>query len=191
MTRDEIYDHLAQVYLGKKNNSKSKAEKKQFSAWLVLNLVITVVIFGTSFYGFTAFLTRRNNVLQNRVIFSLNKGPIGMPYNLSYPYPPVKTFSIAIPEIEIKKYKSFAFAVRGVEGNPGTLRIEMRNSRNETASVFVDDINRDWQGKKIPISEFEGITDWSSISEILFVLESWNTKTQKGLLLIDDVGFTS
>lgn len=192
MTRDEIYDHLAQVYLGKKNNqTKPKPEKKQFSAWLVVNIIITVVIFGTSFYGFTAFLTRHSDTLQNRVIFSLNKGPISLRYNLEYPYPQIKSFSIAVPKTNAKKYSHLQFSVRGLEGRAGTIRVELHNSLNETASVFVDNINDDWDTKRIGLDEFEGISDWTSVSEILFVLESWNTKSQKGLLLIDDVCFSS
>ena len=191
MTRDEIYDHLAQVYLGKKNASRPRVEKKQFSAWLVLNIVITVVIFATSFYGFTAFLAHRSGSLQNRVIYTLNKGPIRMPYNLSYPYPSVKTFSITVPNMDARKYKNLSFTVRGIEGQPGMVRVEVRNQRNETASVFVQDIGREWKEKSIPIEKFDGITDWTSVSEILFVLESWNAKTQKGVLLIDDVCFSS
>jgi hypothetical protein len=192
MTRDEIYDHLAQVYLGKKNNqTKPKPEKKQFSAWLVVNLIITVVIFATSFYGFTAFLTRRSDTLQNRVIFGLNKGPISLRYNLEYPYPQIKMFSIAVPGTDAKKYDHLEFAIRGAEGSPGMIRVEIRNSLNETSSVFIDNINGDWDTKSVSFEKFEGISDWTSVSEVLFVLESWNTRSQKGLLLIDDVCFSS
>ena len=192
MTRDEIYDHLAQVYLGKKNNqTKPKPEKKKFSAWLVVNIIITVVIFATSFYGFTAFLTRHSDTLQNRVIFGLNKGPISLRYNLVYPYPQVKTFSIAVPTTNAKKYSYLEFAIRGAEGRAGMIRIELRNSLNETSSVFVDHINNDWETKRIGLDEFQGINDWTSVSEILFVVESWNTKSQEGLLLIDDVCFST
>ena len=191
MTRDEIYDHLAQVYLGKKTRAKQKPEKKKFSAWLVVNILITGIIFATSFYGFTAFLTRRGDTLQNRIIFSLNKGPIRLRYNLNYPYPQVKTFSIFVSETNAKKYRYLEFAARGLEGRPGTIRVEVRNQINEVSSVFIEDIGYDWSKKKIVLENFDGITDWSSVKEILFVLESWNTKTQKGLLLIDDVCFSS
>jgi len=191
MTRDEIYDHLAQVYLGKKNKAKPRLEKKQFSAWLVFNIIITVVIFATSFYGFTAFLARRSDVLQNRIIFALNKGPISLRYNLGYPYPQIKTFSIAVSHPDVKKYGHLEFSVRGAEGRPGTIRVELRNRLNEVSSVFVDEIGSGWTQKRISLEDFEEITDWSSISEVLFVLESWNTKTEKGLLIIDDVCFSS
>jgi hypothetical protein len=191
MTRDEIYDHLAQVYLGKKNMAKPKAVTTQFSAWLVLNMIITVIIFATSFYGLTAFLTHRIDKFQDRVIFSLSKGPIRIRYDLSYPYPPMKAFSLAVPNTSAEKYDHLEFSIRGAEGSPGMVRVEVRNERNETASVFIDGVSDGWSKKKIALDSFEGITDWSSVSEILFVLESWNTRAQKGLLLIDDLCFSS
>lgn len=191
MTRDEIYDHLAQVYLGKKNKEKSKPEKKQFSAWLVVNIIITVIIFATSFYGLTAFLTRRSDTLQNKLIFALNKGPINLRYHLGGPYPQVKTFAISVPDLDASKYDYLEFAARGTEGRPGTVRIEVHNRFNEISSVFVDGINSNWQTKKIDLKDFEEITDWSTVSEILFVLEEWNTISNKGVLLLDDICFSS
>ena len=93
MTRDEIYDHLAQVYLGKRDKIEEK-KKRQFNAWLVINIVITLVILISAFYGLTAFLTHRSDFLKNNVVFSLNNGPIRISYNLNSPYPQVKIFSL-------------------------------------------------------------------------------------------------
>ena len=73
MTRDDIYDHLAQVYLGKRSKNDVKKEK-QFNAWLVINILITVIIFTSAFYGLTAFLTHHNSNLQSRIIYSLLPG---------------------------------------------------------------------------------------------------------------------
>lgn len=191
MTSDEIYDHLAQVYLGKKNKAQPKVAKKQISTWLVVNILITVFIFATSFYGFTAFLTRHSDTLQNRVIFALNKGPIRLRYDLSYPHPQVKTFSIDLSEVDASKFNYLKFSTRGLEGRPGIIRVQVSNHINETATVFVEDIGSVWVTKNVALKDFEAITDWSSIREISFILESWNTKSQKGLLLIDDVCFSS
>ena len=43
MNRDDIYDHLAQVYLGKRNKTEEK-KKKQYSVWLLINIGITFII---------------------------------------------------------------------------------------------------------------------------------------------------
>ena len=191
MTRDEIYDHLAQVYLGKKNQKIEQEKKRQFNAWLVINIVITVVIFASASYGLTAFLTSREDSFHNRVIYALNRGPIRVNYNLEYPYPPVKTFSLAVPDINAFKYKNLQFAIRGLEeGYPGIVRVEIRNTKNEIASVIVDDVDLDWQNLSIPLENFQEISDWSNIAEVSFILESWNVHKKKGIVLIDDVCFS-
>ena len=75
MTRDDIYDHLAQVYLGKRSKADIKKER-QFNAWLVINIFITFIIFASAFYGLTAFLTQRNSSLQSRIIFFFRLEPM-------------------------------------------------------------------------------------------------------------------
>src|SRR5436189_3493441 len=122
MTRDEIYDPLAQVYLGKKNSGNKIEEKRKlrFNAWLLINAVITIVIFMSSVYGLTAFLANRGEAFHNKVIYALNNGPVRVKYNLNYPFPPVKTFSFSMPGVNAAKYKTLQFAVRGTEdGYPG------------------------------------------------------------------------
>jgi len=190
MTRDDIYEHLAQVYLGKKKKSIQQKEQ-HFSAWLVINIVITFVIFASSFYGFTAFLARRGNALHNKVIYALNNGPIRVNYNVRYPHPSVKSFSLSVPKVGADKYKQLQFSARGMEeGYPGRMRIELKNKKNERDSVFVDDIQLDWKRVSIPLEKFEKISDWSDIDEVSFVLESWNVEKQKGILLIDNICFS-
>jgi len=192
MTRDDIYDHLAQVYLGKKNKIEETKKKKQFNAWLLINIGITVIIFASAIYGLTAFLAGRADSLQNQVIYALNKGPIRINYDLNYPYPPVKTFSLTIPDINAAKYSALQFSVRALEeGSPDILRIEIKNSKNETASVFVQKIGLSWKNFDIPFEEFKQITDWSDLSEVSFIFESWNAEKKKGIVLIDNVCFSS
>lgn len=191
MTRDDIYDHLAQVYLGKKTKGELK-KIQQFNSWLVINIVISVIIFSSSIYGLTAFLTHRADTLQNHVIFALNTRPIRIMYNLLYPYPPVKTFSLEIPEINVLKYNSLQLSIRGMdEGFPDVIRIQMRNQKNEISSVYLRDLSKDWKGFSVPLSQFQDITDWSSVAEISFIFESWNIQKKKGIVLIDDVCFSS
>jgi flagellar basal body-associated protein FliL len=119
MTRDDIYNHLAQVYLGKRANTDKK-KKQQMSAWLVINIFITVIIFASAFYGLTAFLTSHDSSLQSRVIFSLHNGPIRIEYDLSDSFSPVETFVLDIPAIDAAKYNKIQFSIRGKEeGAPG------------------------------------------------------------------------
>lgn len=191
MTRDDIYDHLAQVYLGKRSAVQEK-KKKKLNSWLVINIVITAVIFASSIYGLTAFLTHRGDVLQNKIIYALSNGPIRLNYNLEYPYPAVKAFTLTIPKMNVAKYRAIQFAVRALpEGTPGTIRVEIKNHKNETAFIFVEDVGLSWRNYEIPFERFSQISDWSDVSEVSFVLEAWNTQDKKGIVLIDEVAFSS
>lgn len=191
MTRDEIYDHLAQVYLGKRNKIETQ-KKKQLNAWLVINIVIAFIILASTFYGLSAFLTRRSEFLQRSVIFSLNNSPIRITYDLNEPYPPIKSFSLSMPEIPLTKYNALNFSIRGLEeGYPGVVKIVITNDKNETAAYFIKDVKLQWQHRTIPFSEFKQITDWTHIADVNFVFESWNVEKKKGIVLIDGVCFSS
>ena len=144
MTRDDIYDHLAQVYLGKRKESDHK-KKRQFNAWLLINVFITVIIFASAFYGLTAFLTRRGLSLENSVIYSLHNGPIRIEYNLQQPYPPIENFTLNIPAIDVSKYKKIQFSIRGKEeGTPGIVKVVLKNQKNETAYYYVKGVDLKW-----------------------------------------------
>lgn len=191
MNRDEIYDHLAKVYLGKKNNVQEIKKKKLNTAWLVMNIAVTLLILASSFYGFTAFLNRQQFDLKNRVVFSLNNNPIKVAYDLEYPFPPVKTFSVAIPAKDISKFSKLNVSVRGMqEGYPGVVKLILTNQKNEQSTFFLQDIALDWQHLTIPLDKFR-LTDLTTVSELSFVLESWNVQNKKGVLLVDDISFSN
>jgi hypothetical protein len=191
MNRDEIYDHLAKVYLGKKNSIQETKKKKINSAWLAMNIVITLLILASSFYGFTAFLNRQQIDLKNKVVFSLNNNPIRIVYDLEYPYPPVKSFSLSIPTKDISKFSKLNVSVRGMDaGYPGVVKLILTNQKNEKATYFLQDIGVDWQHISIPLEKFR-MTDFTTVTDLSFVLESWNVQSKKGTMLVDDISFSN
>ncbi len=191
MTRDEIYDHLAQVYLGKRKGSDIQ-KKRQFNAWLIINICITGLIFFSVFYGLTAFLTQQKPAFQSNIIFPLHNGPIYMSYNFIDEFLPIKKFSLDVSSTNVSKYKSISFSVRAKEeGSPGILKVVFENRFNEKSFFYVKDIDLSWKEVTIPFEAFEKITDWSHIKDVSFVLESWNVKKKKGVILIDEVRLSS
>lgn len=189
MTRDEIYDHLAQVYLGKRKESEPR-KKKHFHAWLVINVLITLMIFSSVFYGLTAFLTRQSS-LRGNVLFALHNGLVRLDYNFDEDFSPVKTLALSAPAIDASRYKSLQFSVRAREqGNPSIVKIVVENYKNETASYYVQGIDYSWQDFRIPLHEFKQITDWTNLKTVSFVLESWNVEKKEGIILIDNICFS-
>ena len=189
MTRDEIYEHLAKVYLGKRDNVQQN-NKKRLNAWFVINAVITVIILASTFYGFTAFLTRRGE-LKNSIIYSLNNNPIRISYNLNDPYPQSEAFTLMVPHMDVSKYHQLNLAIRGMaEDSLGAVKIVVTNERNEKAAYFLQNIRSSWQKFNIPFTELN-ITDWTNITNVAIILESWNVSSKKGTVLIDDISFSN
>lgn len=191
MTREEIYDHLAQVYLGKRKKAEA-TKKKQFGAWLVINICITMIIFASAFYGLSAFFTKQGNTLKNGVIYPLHHGSFRMEYDFVSGVSPTTIFTLDVPPVAVSQYKNVHFSIRAKEeGSPGTVKIVINNALNEHSSFYIQDVGLKWQEYDIPLEKFVQITDWSSLTNIDFVLESWNVDDKKGLILIDNVAFSS
>ena len=143
MTRDDIYDHLAQVYLGKRK-AEDPQQKKQFNAWLWINLLITLIIFSSAFYGLTAFLTQKSASLKDHVVYELHNGPIRLPYNFKEAYHPTESFVIHVPAIEASKYNHIEFSLRGKEeGVPGIIKVIVENRKNEKSAYYVQGVDFD------------------------------------------------
>jgi len=191
MTRDDIYDHLARVYIGKKKETK-KETRRQFNVWLFINLVITVIIFTSAFYGLTAFLTHQRPALKKNIIYSLYQGPIQISYNFQNGLVPVQTFSLDVSTVDVSKYQSINFLIRGrEEGSPGIVKMVVTNARNEVSAVYVRGIDLSWRKHRLPLEEFREITDWRSVTNVSIVVEEWNAADKTGVVLIDDLRFSS
>ncbi len=192
MTKDEIYEHLAKVYLGKREQVEEKKKKPSFDLAFLLNIAITVVVLCGVFYGLTAFLSRKSIYAQKSVIFALSNSPIRIKYDLNYPYPQVSNFSIPIPKMNIGKYNELTFSIRGMEeGWPGVVKLILKNKKNEMSYYFIKDVGLKWQKVSIPLSEFDRITDWTNLTDVSFVFEAWNAQKKRGIVLIDDLCFSN
>lgn len=191
MTKDDIYDHLAKVYIGKKKEVESQ-KKKKINAWLVINLVITGVIFASSFYGLTAFLTQERSLFESKIILSLHNGPVRIEYNFIRDLNPTQSFTLPVETVDVSGYKNINFTVRGKDGGlPGIVKIVLKTARNEQSTYYIRGVGNEWKPVSIPVEEFKEISDWSTLSSVSFVVESWNVDTQKGIVLIDDIHFSS
>lgn len=198
MTRDEIYDHLAKVYLGKKENKEVEEvkepikppEPKKNPSWLMINVAITVILLISVVYGFTAFFAKRSDVA-SQVQYSLNNGLLRVNYDLNEPYPATKTYVITIPQKDVTKFKQLNFSIRGmIDAYPGVVKMVVSNKKNEKALYYVKNVDGQWQKITVPFERLN-LTDWSNITEVAFVLEGWNVDYRKGTMMIDDISFSN
>lgn len=193
MTKNEIYEHLAQVYLGKREGFEEKKKKQPPLDYnFFVHILMTIVVLASVFYGLSAFLSHKSIETQKNIIFALNNSPLRIKYNLTHPYPQVSQFSIPIPKVNAAKYQSFGFSIRGMEeGYPGIVKVILKNRKNEEAFYFIEGVKLKWRKFSIPLSEFRGISDWTSLTDVSFVFEAWNTEKKKGIVLIDEICFSS
>ena len=190
MNRDEIYDHLAKVYLGKRESVEPKKPEPPKGAWLIINVVITAFILTSVVYGLTAFLTQRKDAFKSRVMYALNNSPIRLTYAVGGNYPQVKDLTITVPEMDVTKYHRLNLSLRTLNGNPGMLKVVLRNAREEQASYYLQGLQNRWQDYSISFDEMN-LTDWKSLKDISFVVEAWNTKELAGSVLIDNISFSN
>ncbi len=190
MNREEIYDHLAQVYLGKRARIEEKKPKPRPGAWFVINVVITAFILTSVVYGLTAFLTQRKDVFRSRVIYALNNSPIRLTYAVGGAYPQVKNLTIAVPETDVSQYRRLNLSVSSIGGNPGILKVVLTNARAEQAAYHLKGVHGRWQDYSIAFDEMD-LTDWHSVQDISFVIEAWNTQDPAGAVLIDNITFSN
>lgn len=192
MTRDEIYDHLAKVYLDKRESvADVKPVPKKSRVGLVINIVITAFVLVSVVYGLTAFLTQRNDVIQSRVIYSLNNSPIRLNFTLGGNLPQVKGLTLAMPEMDVAKFRRVNVSLKAVEGgNPGTIKLVLANRKEEKASYYLQGIRPRWQDYSVSFEDLN-LTDWKTLKDISFVVEAWNAERPAGAVLIDNITFSN
>ncbi len=191
MTRDEIYEHLAKVYLGKRESAEQEKKRKSVNqSWLVINVTITAVILLSTVYGFTAFLTRRAGI-NNQIFYELNNNLVKIPYDLNDPFPSTKSFAISIPDKDVSKFSKLNLSMRGFNGAyPGVVKLVVSNLKNEKATYYIKNIDAQWHKVSIPLEQLN-LTDWTTVSKVAFVLEAWNVDFRQGTVLIDDISFSN
>ena len=190
MNRDEIYDHLAQVYLGKGQEvaSKKPKERKSFHTWLAINIFITAFVFASVFYGLTASLKQNNTYLKQRIIASLSQGVVELSYNFLTEFPAEKSLVLSVPPLDATRYINLQFNVRAKESDAfGTLKIMLHNRKNEKGEYYISGINSRWQKISVPLSAFKTVTDKSNLTDVSFVVEPWNVQEKHETLLIENV----
>ncbi len=196
MRNREIYDRIADTYLGKVSHKKSGNGKNKKKKWIIITTVINVIILVTVFFLARAALLHYKEGLDRETsaaIYILSERyPIKLTYDLMPPSLGVKNFTFSLPIVDASKFSFLKLRARG-DGRAGftaVLKVEIRNQRNEKDLYYLKGISSRWQDFSIGFSEFKNITDWSNIGELSFVFEDWNVSEKEGILYIDNIRFS-
>jgi hypothetical protein len=191
MTKDEIYEHLAKVYLGKK---KKKKKQKNFKFYTLLFInVVTLPLIAALIVGAvnSRFLKGSKVKTGNAIQLSLNAYPLRISYDFKDDRPQVQDFVLNLPDIDVSRFSRLEFLLRaGKRDYPRLIKLTLQNKRRETSFYYLSSISHNWQRISIPLSEFKGLNDFSNLTRISFGFESWNQNNKSGSVLIEDLGFS-
>ena len=183
MDKKDIYEHLAKIYLdaSSKKKKKSKAQQQFFRKPFFI-IGVSVFVFGI----FLSFLFNRNKPLKSEIALLLASDAV----KINFHFDPAKkeTYSLNLNKLDLSRFKDLGFSVKKVNSNGMiSLRVEFTNDFNEKSEVYFRDIPLKWQDYKIDLSKFKNIGDWSSMTQLSFIVEEWNVKEKKGIVYIDNV----
>lgn len=184
MDKKEVYDHLAKIYLDASSKTKRKRKQKDY-------LKITQGLFAAAAVGILSlFLV---------FLISVRKKPLGTEIALvftpdavkiNFHFDPAKkeVYTLNLNNLNFKHFKTLAFSVRKEQpqGNI-SLRIELANSFKEKSEVYLRNISSRWQDCRISLSDFKGLSNWSKVSAVSFIVEEWNASSKRGVVYVDNI----
>ncbi|MCX7662083.1 MAG: hypothetical protein N2Z79_05325 [Candidatus Omnitrophica bacterium] len=183
MNKKDVYEHLAKIYL----DASSKHKKKQIRKDLLYkNLIFISALILVVGAGYIYFVPRLRN--QGRISLVLTHEKIKI--NFHSAQAKTEAFVLNLNNLDLSRFKSLAFSARKLEPKDIiSLRVEFRSIFNEIAFIYLKDIPEKWQSYNIKLSEFRGITNWSKIKELSFVIEEWNVRNEKSVVYLDNIRF--
>lgn len=187
MRNKEIYERIADTYLGKnKKNGKAK-KKKWFIFWTVINILLLFTVF------FLPKFVLSKAIKSKAAVYILSERyPLRLVYDLRPPNLGKKDFSFSLPLADARKYRCLRLRMKGEGAANFTniLKLELENTRGEKAAYYLKGILSKWQDFSVSLSNFKGISDWSNIARLSFIFEDWNVSAKKGILYIDNIRFS-
>jgi len=187
MEKQDIYEHLAEIYL-----DASLTKKKKPRGWTIKGIAgwaaAVAVVIGFVFFIFSV-PHKKPPVLENALLLSSNN-PVKIIYNFT---PGSKELSsLFLNNLNLQAFKSLAFAARSdaPSGSMPAIAVEIENKTGEKTLVYVRDAGRKWQQYTIPFSDFKpAISDWTQVKSLSFIVEEWNSPRKKGVVYIDNIRF--
>ena len=110
-------------------------------------------------------------------------------YDVESPNPAYNGVWMKLEDLDVRPYKQLTFYVKGdaQAGFTGQAKLEMKNAKGETGKFLLRGVTDQWQQVSIPLSAFEGITDWSQMTELVLVFDDINVTKKTGTLFVDEI----
>jgi hypothetical protein len=185
MEKTDIYEHLAHIYLDtplrKKNNSKNQPPQVS-KKYIYISLAI---IAGLSILLLLAIQVKRKplNTQNSSVLL-----PDAVKINFRFDTGKKEIYSLNLKKMDLSKFKSLAFFLKKANNRDSiSIRVEFTNAFKEKGEIYLKDIAKNWKLYKLGLEEFSGITDWTEMQDLSFIIEEWNAQDKDGAIYIEGV----
>ncbi len=188
MDKKDIYEHLAKIYLD--NTPSVSAKKPPLVAKNRRNLyLIAAVPFVVGLFAFFLLVSFKSRMLPlGSTSLVVSPDTVRMSFNLDTAKK--QSYELDLKHLNLNDYKTLVFSMRDSNYNDKlSFRIEFTNAFKERSEIYVNDVSNKWKEWRLALNDFKGISDWSEVTRLSFIVEEWNTKDDKGIIYIDNIRF--
>ena len=110
-------------------------------------------------------------------------------YDVDSPNAAFNGFWMKLEGLDGTPFSKMVFWAKGdaMSGFTSRMKLEMKTP-SEHGAYYVDGISAAWTRFEVPLTEFF-ISDFSTVSEIVFVFEDHSCDPKEGVVFLDDIGF--
>ena len=183
MEKKDIYEHLAKIYLENAPAYKgSKAKSEDYKIYIFVGIAVIIVVSSLFLIPFS------RNPSNTQTLLILAPDPV----KINYKFDPVKkeSYSFDLKRLNIAGFKSLAFSVKKSNFNDNiSMRVEFQSIFKEHSEVYIKNVPGKWKEYTLNLSQFKEISEWAEMSGLIFSVEEWNTRDNKGIVYLDNVRF--
>ncbi len=186
MTRKESLEKIAQTFWGK---PKRKERSKKIFFLISTIFIFLVILVIMSAYLFSHGITKLKP--ETKILtFDLDREIIRLNYNFKDADLKTEKYTINLGNLNLVGFKRLEISCRKAKPKGEiSLKVEIENSLKEKASCYISGIKNQWQIFGVNLEEFKEINDWSSVKNLSFVIEEWNTQEKFDTVYIDQIMF--
>ncbi|MFH1397500.1 MAG: hypothetical protein ABIH27_02990 [Candidatus Omnitrophota bacterium] len=185
MEKTDIYDHLAHIYLDtpirKKNqvkNHPAQVSKKYLYISFAIIAGLSILLILSIQVKRKPLITWNSSVLQ----------PDAVKINYHFDTGKKEVYSLNLNKMDLSKFKSLVFLLKKANNRDSiSVRVEFSNGYKEKGEIYIKDPPKDWKMYRLDLADFSGITDWTEMQDLSFIVEEWNAQDKDGAIYIEGV----
>ncbi len=201
MASKRVADIIAKTYFSSGEGSSTTVNNRDYSSTsskrnyinlnivlLLLNiLLIAVVIVG---WKMGVLFHANSQPATAELKLNLKQLPARVKFDFTNSKPTSSIeYSLNLGGADVSDFKAIAFDVRFNRGENHSIRVRFANGFNEIGEVGIPSLGKKWKEVVIYLQDVPGLSSWSSVKQISFILDKWNLSSGRGVMYIDNIRF--